>query len=167
MGITFTCEHCRREIQAPESAAGKRGKCPFCTQTTYIPLPVSEDDILDLAPIDEEEERRREEQIRQLHAAEKELLADKSDPAEPITERKNVTSEELYHFVVNYCLDMANGRLERAETIVARLKKFGYAGHQAIEDFLMGKAIEPALDIIPKKVLEGFLTQLADRMRQR
>ena len=167
MSITFTCEHCHKEVKAPEAAAGRRGKCPFCNQSTYIPLPVSEDDVLDLAPIDEEEERRRQENIRKLHEAEKELLKAAADEAEPTADdRASATPEGVYHHVVNYCIDMANGRLERANLTVAKLRKLGYAAHQAVEDFQTGKALEPSLDLIPTKVLQGFLTQLADSLRQ-
>lgn len=44
MSITFSCEHCGKKIKAPESKAGRKGKCPKCNQTIRIPLPSDETD---------------------------------------------------------------------------------------------------------------------------
>ncbi len=35
--IRFPCEHCGKMVEAPHSAAGKRGKCPFCRESCDIP----------------------------------------------------------------------------------------------------------------------------------
>ena len=67
--------------------------------------------------------------------------------------------------VVNYCLDMMQGDLERAETQAIQLKRFGPASLQAIDDFLGGRTLEPALDVIPVKVLQGFLKNLLGDLR--
>jgi len=161
MSIKFTCEHCRKQVKASDSAAGKRGKCPYCGQTSYIPAPVSEGDVLPLAPVDEGEERRRQEEIKRLREKERDLIAETGGPAPvPLEFREDLTSEDLHHFVVNYCLDMARGKLDRAAVHAAKLKEFGDLGRQAVEDFLTGGASEPALKEIPKPVLEGFLKQM-------
>ena len=59
MTIAFRCSHCHKDVQAPDAAAGKRGKCPFCGQSNYVPAPVAPADELDLAPVDEAADRRR------------------------------------------------------------------------------------------------------------
>ena len=76
MTITFRCEHCHKEVKAPDSAGGKRGKCPHCGQTSYIPSPVSEEDVLPLAPLDSAEERQRRKEIQALLEQERELRAE-------------------------------------------------------------------------------------------
>lgn len=76
MSITFRCEHCDKQIEAPDSAGGKRGKCPYCHQSNYIPRPVSEDELVPLAPIDEDQERRQQEEIDRLMKVERELRAE-------------------------------------------------------------------------------------------
>ena len=165
MSITIKCDGCQKEIKAPDAAAGKRGKCPYCGHSCYIPVPVSEDDLLPLAPDDEEEERKREQELR---AQARELLAEMGGTSGPSVDEKephHVPAEELYHFVVNYCMDMASGKLERAETHVARLKRHGYTGLQAVEDFLTGRAEEEAMKIIPKPVLTAYLNQLTQKLR--
>jgi len=37
MTIKFHCEHCRRLVQAPDSAGGRRGTCPHCQGSNFIP----------------------------------------------------------------------------------------------------------------------------------
>ena len=167
MTITFKCEHCHKEVTAPDTVAGKRGKCPYCKQTMYIPAPVSEDDVLDLAPIDEAEERRRQEEIRALREQDEALIAETGGNVPvPLEHRDDLTSEDLHHFVVNYCLQMAKGRLDRARLHAAKLGEFGSVGHEAVRDFQNQKVAEPALGEIPQPVLTGFLKQLVEEMGQ-
>jgi len=166
--VEFICEHCRREVTAPDEAAGKRGKCPYCNQTSYIPAPKSDDEEdLALAPLDDQADPQQDEELAELRKMEKLMLAeDAATPAsEPLEQRDKVTAEDVQHYVVNYCLDMAASRLDRAESHAAKLKRFGYAGIEAADDFLCGKALEPALDSIPVKVLHGFLEQLKSAIR--
>ncbi len=164
MSITFQCEHCRKEVKAPDAAAGKRGKCPFCGQSNYIPSPTS-GEALPLAPIDDEEERRREEEAHRLLNQEKALLSDRGAEAdEPLEHREDLAPEDVHHFVVNYCLDMANSNLQRAPAHVRRLKEFGALGVTAVDEFLKGNVEEPALKAIPERVLRGFLKQLRDQL---
>jgi len=168
MSITFQCQSCRKEVTAPDAAGGKKGKCPFCGEMNEIPLPpeAGEDDdgLIPLAPIDEEAERREREERRNLYAQEQNLLAESGGtPPVPLEHRDDLTSEELHHFVVNYCLDMAEGKLDRAQTYVAQLKGFGALGTQAVEDFASGTVDEPALKQIPQPVLQAFLKQLTEQ----
>lgn len=166
MSITFRCEHCGKDVQAPDAAAGKRGKCPFCGQSNYIPAPVAEEDLLPLAPVDEEEERKRAQEIRRLRDQDRELIAETGgQPDVPLEHRKDMTPEDLYHLVVNYCLDLANSNLERARTHVAKLRQFRLMAQQAVNDFLAGKASEQALSRIPPRVLQGFLARLRDELK--
>lgn len=165
MSITFQCEHCHKEVKAPDGAGGKRGKCPHCQQSCYIPAPVSDDELYDIAPLDEEGERQREEELRRIREQEKELLAeDKEAPSEPLDQRDDVAAEDLHHLVVNYCLDLASSKLPHAATHAKKLRGFGAAGIQAVDDFLGGGVTEPALDNIPAPVREGFLKQLREQL---
>ncbi|MBI5725237.1 MAG: hypothetical protein HZA50_14860 [Planctomycetes bacterium] len=165
MSITFPCEHCHKEIKAPDSAGGKRSKCPFCHQSTYIPCPVSENDVLPLAD-DEEDIKREQAELKKLREQERRLLAElgSAAPAEPLEKKKDLKAEDVHHFVVNFCLDMEDGNLERAQKHAADLKKFGLPGVQAVEDFISGAAKEDALRPIPPGVLKDFLAQLRGKL---
>ncbi|MFW6133250.1 MAG: hypothetical protein ACOC8F_05080 [Planctomycetota bacterium] len=167
MSITFHCEHCRKQIKAPDSAGGKRGKCPFCGQSNYIPTEVSDEDVLPLTPVDEEAERKREEELQRLVREEQSRLGEEDTLEEvPLDQRDSVSSRDLHHLVVNYCLDMAEGKLERAETHVEKLKGYGKPGVQAVDEFLTGNALEPALDEMPPKVKNGYLNQLREKVAE-
>ena len=165
MAITFRCRTCNNQIKAPDAAAGKKGKCPFCGHSNDIPAPPSEDDVIPLAEIDEEEERRAQQEIQALRQQEQDLLAETGgEPPVPLEHREEITSDDLHHFVVNYCLDMANGKLDRAETHVAQLRKYGSLAQDAVKDFAGGSASEPALGSIPQPVLQGFLKRLREQL---
>jgi len=168
MTITFLCEHCHKEVKGPDAAAGKRGKCPYCGHSSYVPYPGEDQKDIPLAPVDTEAERLREEEIRRLASLERDLRSELPGdlPPVPLGQRGDLTSEDLHHFVVNYCLDMSAGLLERADQHAAKLKEFRYLGHQAVEDFLTGKAAEESLSLgnIPPKVLEGLLKRLSKQL---
>jgi len=127
---------------------------------------VSEDEVLEVAPLDEAEERQREEELEDLLAQEDELLAEKDPDGDlpPLDQREDLTSNDLHHFVVNYCLDMSRSKLDRAQVHSAKLKKFGYLALEAVDDFVSGKAIEPALSQLPAALVQGFLKQLRQEL---
>jgi len=165
MTITFRCEHCHKDVKASDDATGKRGKCPFCGRSTYIPSPVGQDDVLPLVPIDESEERKLQDEIARLVAREKDLIAETGgEPPPPLDQREDVAAEDLHHIVVNYCLDMAGGNLQRAAMHVKKLRKFKETGIEAVEEFLAGTAAEAALDEIPPAVLKAFMEQLREQL---
>jgi hypothetical protein len=165
MPITFRCHNCHNEVTAPDSAAGRKGKCPFCGHAGEIPAPVREEDLIPMAPLDEEEERLAEAEVRSLLEQEKELLGETGGPAPvPLEFRGEIAAADLHHFVVTYCLDMADGKLHRAEMHAEKLGEYVPLAGQAVEDFISGTAMEPALDPIPRPVLQGFLRELKDRV---
>ena len=165
MAITFKCEHCHKKVSAPESVGGKRGKCPFCKGSTYIPMPVSEDEILDLAPLDDEEEQESKRLVEELRAQERELIANTGvSDSVPLSERENLSTEDLHHFVINYCIDMARGDLQRAKQHVTELKQFHKLGVEAVKYFQIVQGDEPSLAHIPPPVVQGFLKELAGKL---
>jgi len=168
MTIQFHCEHCGKKVEAPDEAGGRRGKCPYCKGSNYIPSG-GEAEALELAPVDEHAEKLRRQEVHDLIEAERDLLSETSlaSAAPRLSERDagEVAAEDLHHVVVNYCLDMTAGDLERAETHVTQLRRFGPAGLQAVDDFLSGRVLEPALDAVPVKVLQGFLKNLLGELR--
>jgi hypothetical protein len=165
MTLTFKCEHCHKKISAPDSAGGKRGKCPFCKESMYIPAPVAEDEILDMVPLDEEEEQQRRKLESELRARERDLIANSGGPDPvPLSERDDLVSDDLHHFVINYCLDMFTGNLARAYKHADDLKDFGKLGLEAVKYFQIVQGDEPALAKIPPPVVQGFLKDLLERL---
>ncbi len=168
MTIRFHCGSCGKLVEAPDQAGGRRGKCPYCEGSNYIPAAKTEKEF-DLAPLDEHEERIRKQEISSLFDAERDLRSETSfgEIGPRLSEQtgEDVKPADLHHLIVNYCLDMAAGNLERAQTHVDRLDRFEAVNLQAVDDFLSGRTIEPTLDAIPVKVLQGFLKNLLGQLR--
>lgn len=166
MPISFKCEHCGKQIEAPDSAGGQRGRCPYCKQSNYIPSPVSEEEIYDLAETDEEDDKRAASEREQLREQDLSLLSEMDQPGAPapLETKEDLEAGDIAHLIVNYCLDQADGNLERAEVHAAQLRKFGDVARGAVDDFISGKAIEAALDRIPAKALQGHLTKLREAL---
>jgi hypothetical protein len=126
---------------------------------------VEEEELIPLSPEGGEEDSAADEDSQEIKAMERELLHEMGrEPAMPLEEKEDLSSEDLYHLVVNYCMDMFAGNLERAESIARDLRKFKYTAAQAVEDFESGKATEAALKAIPAKVFQGFLAELKKRI---
>ncbi len=165
MTITFECEHCGKEVQAPDEAGGRKGTCPFCKKSNFIPAAESEDDLIPMAPIDEDDEKQQANLVRELMAKERDLRATAGEETPvPLEHKEDLGSEDLHHFVVNYCMDMAAGQTDRATNHVIQLNKFGSKAMDAIDDFVSGKALEPTLDTIPRKHLQQYLADLQRRL---
>ena len=168
MTITFHCEHCRKEVQAPDAAGGKRGKCPFCGTSNYIPAPPSDEDIIPLAPLDEEDERRRQQEVQDLLRQERDLLSEiGGQPVDPKDLQSADVKQDLRDQVVRYCLDMHAGKLPRAQAQSQALLRQGPAALQIVEDLMSGKEIDPALAAMPGGLLAGFLRQLRQELQKK
>ncbi len=44
MSIQFRCHHCNKRVQAPDSAGGKKARCPSCGQTVEVPIVKADDE---------------------------------------------------------------------------------------------------------------------------
>jgi hypothetical protein len=168
MTIQFHCEHCRKEIQAPDAAGGKRGKCPFCGTSNYIPAPVTEEDAIPLAPVDEEDELRRQKEVEDLLRQERDLLAETG--GQPVDPQERPRAEEakpdLRNLVVKHCLFMFAGKLPQAQAQTHLLTEHGAQAIQTVEDFMSGREIDPALANMPGGLLQGFLRQLKQHLEE-
>ncbi len=51
MPIQVTCQSCRGKFNAPDSAAGKKTKCPTCGGVIQIPTPAPAEEILEAEPV--------------------------------------------------------------------------------------------------------------------
>ncbi|MBN1942143.1 MAG: hypothetical protein JW849_02510 [Phycisphaerae bacterium] len=124
-----------------------------------------EDGLIPLSPLDEDEERRRRDALREDLQANRDLLAAMThQPSVPLEHRENLTTADLEHFVINYCLDTYDGRPDRAFQNVLQLRRFAALGIQTVQEFLDGKE-DPALKHIPSDQLPKLLRTLQDDIR--
>lgn len=185
MAIKFHCEHCGKSISAPDNAGGKKGRCPSCKEVVYVPAADVEE--LDLAPIDEDAERRRQRIVEESLRREHDLLLaqgrqEKSDNAPGDLNERNVeggvvlpeigqpgaaqhTAGDLRNMLVSYLAMMAGGQIEQADAIARQLKSDTRSARSAIEQFLSDPVPDARIAKLPPPVLGGFLKQLQQQLK--
>jgi phage FluMu protein Com len=194
MPIKFHCEHCGKSISAPDGGGGHKGKCPSCGKIVYVPEPDAEE--IDLAPVDESDERRRQRLIEENLRREHDLLMAQGrtektdDPPVDIDDRhgeggivlppisasftaatgagsqgKGPSTQDLRDLVVTYLAAMAEGQLDSAQKIIARLKAEPKAARIALDQFISDPVNDPRIAHLPPPVRGGFLKQLQQAIR--
>jgi hypothetical protein len=174
MPIELHCPQCEKLIRAPDNAGGKHGKCPYCDTKVYIPVPFADDDLLALAPVDEEEERRaereRQEALRYTTAMDKDSdlkVAPPDDAAGPRSagRRPDAPGEviEVGELAERFVLAMRDSKLEDADRIARQLKRAGSRARDHIEGMLLDPT-PPPIEGVPKPLVHGFLKALLERL---
>lgn len=187
MPIEIHCTHCNHLIKAPDDAAGKMGKCPHCQGVNYIPRPTTENDELDLAPIDEAEEQHRKKAAMEDAAYQRRLLHERNIPGEaggkpagrsggPATpgarrtgdaasaSTSAVTSKEVALLIVRFVDAMSAGKLEQADEYATKLASHKNAALVALDEISRDDSNTYGLPVLPRPVLIGFLKQLRSRL---
>jgi hypothetical protein len=172
MAIEFHCEHCGKTVRAKGEHAGKRGRCPSCQQSVYIPTPDDELEPLDFAPVDEDAQRREEEMLRESQDLARQLRSDREaaesggstppSPRAPTGSDALLSKEQLRVKIISYVQEMAAGNLEAGEKLADDIHQ-QQALAEPIIDNIAGDEIPPEeLSDVPRPVLQGFLRQLRE-----
>jgi hypothetical protein len=168
MSIELHCPKCGKVIRAPDNAGGKHGKCPYCKESVYVPMPAEEVEEIGLAPIDEEEEQRLAEERRR--SIEYITAVDHGTDTRGITDDDGPSSTTPGEVVdVPACVEMfivamRDSKLEDADDAVADLKR---AGSRA-KDYVQGLTVDempPEVENVPPPVVQGFLKTLLNRLK--
>ncbi len=181
MAIQFHCEHCGESVAAPDDTGGTRGKCPHCQRKIYIPMPEEEESgELPLAPLDQEDERRRLEARREATRLQQELLQEQSAPGEPkkprrdglsATGAKNVPvalpAKELNRLIVQFVEAMGGGNLDQADKLAAKLSPHKSQATILLNTMSSEELSAYGLPVLPRPVLMGFLSQLRMKLQGR
>lgn len=164
MGITFHCDHCGRKIEAKDDAGGKWGKCPACQNKVYIPDPHAEEEELKLAPIDEEEEKRKEQMKKETYEITQDILEQKNIPEgeeEPQEQTgPKLSDKELKETIIGCLKDMHEGNDEDAEQKKKNLAANKARGMQVLEQIALSDIPEPELEGIAQQELSGYIREL-------
>ncbi|MDD4892039.1 MAG: hypothetical protein PHU85_19125 [Phycisphaerae bacterium] len=181
MPIKFHCEHCGKSISAPDDAGGKKGRCPSCKETVYVPA--AQADELGLAPLDDEEERRRKQLVEDSLRREHDLLAAQARRDESKEPPPNIddphgeggialpevpqpsAAGNLREMVLAYLSHMTRGRLDMADAVVKQLLADPKAARAAISQVQADPARDPRVASVPAPVLNGFLRQLLQQLK--
>jgi DNA-directed RNA polymerase subunit RPC12/RpoP len=170
MSISFHCEHCGKRIQAPDTAAGKKGKCPACHNQVFVPPAEMGDDELKLAPINESEIEREKRLIAESFKLRQSILSETAEPDEgkgvkpakpaAIADDKKVTAQ-----IVTYLKLMVNGDIDKAERIANGIKSFGDQAADILDQIAYGEKSLDELEDIPQQVLFGMIKELQEKLR--
>ncbi len=162
MPITFHCECCKKKVTAKDSSGGKWGKCPYCNHKCYIPsIRPPDAEELKLAPIDEEEEKKYNNMMREARGLKDALLLQKREP-EP--EDNTIDDRKLTTLVIMYLRQMADGQTEDAQQTADKIVPFKDQTKAILERILTSERPEPELTDVPNKSLVGFARNILTRI---
>jgi hypothetical protein len=174
MSIELHCTKCGKLVRAPDDAGGRRGKCPYCGESVYIPLPPDENDEIRIAPVDEEEERRAEELRREsteyfasvghgTDVPETGGAADTGRRADATPAADEVVDIDLE--VEAYIAAMRDSKLDIVEQTSERLKGTGSRARDYVQNLLHDEML-PEVKGVPPPLIKAFLKKLLDRMTE-
>ncbi|OHB56788.1 MAG: hypothetical protein A2173_04260 [Planctomycetes bacterium RBG_13_44_8b] len=162
MSISFHCENCKKKITASDTAGGKWGKCPACNHRCYVPMPKSEDEEeLKLAPIDEEEEKRYEQAMRETHNLTGMLLHQADTPEDSGSQTASAERE----LIIKYLKQMTEGQLDEAKKSAVQILSSRSKSKTILESMLKSNRPVPELANVPQKVLAGFINSLLAKLK--
>lgn len=170
MSIEIHCSQCNKLIKAPDNAGGKRGKCPYCSNSVYIPMPHDDDDVIGLAPIDEAEEQRAEKERRVAARYASEVAhgtdagPDNTESSSPSSKDSGTANINVEEEVENFLRAMGTSSLDDAEAAVTRLNRAGKNAKQHIKD-QNAEDLAALVGGIPVPVVKGFLKTLLGRLK--
>jgi len=172
MSIELHCPQCAKLIRAPDEAGGRRGKCPYCKNSVYIPTPPDDSGDISLAPLDitdkQKEEALRRESIKFAsmvdHETDTKGISDVSAteqdaPVVPIAAEDVDPAAEVESFI----RAMRDSRLDDADAAADRLKAAGRGARKYVRS-LIAEGTPPVVENVPPPVVTGFLKSLKDRL---
>jgi hypothetical protein len=167
MPIKLHCDHCGKKIEAPDNAGGKWGKCPACHNKLYVPLPVTGDDELKVAPLDESEVQKQKQLIAETYRFTRDILEEQNAPEAPPTHSgpaAQISEQQLTEYIVRYLRQMVDGKLDEAQRTAERIVPYRRKATVILDQFAKSDAPDPELEDIPKQVLSGFIRNLRTRI---
>jgi hypothetical protein len=162
MSIQFRCEGCGKTVKAPDSAAGKQGRCPACKHVMYVPLPPEQREEIPVAP-EEDAEHARAAQLKEDQALLDQLAKEQTAPAdgEVASAPSGDTIEAL---TVRFVLSASQGQMERAERFAAQLARSGQQAQETVDRMMLEQIPHDDLKDLPAAVVNGYLKQLREKL---
>ena len=175
--IRITCNHCNHVIKAPRQAAGKRGKCPHCHNSVYVPTPQEDLEEIPLAAGDEDSLARAD---RLEKEAQDVAAAIRRETSAPPGERPQPDSgsprdaashpdsrqpaADVNGAIIRYLLAMQASDLENSEDIARELKGSARQAKSKIQQMMVDAIRPEALRSLPEGLYQGFLRKLLEQL---
>lgn len=172
MAIEFHCQHCGHLVRTADEHAGKRGKCPRCNNSVYIPTPSEQIEPLKLTPLDDADERHEQELLEESRELAQRILQEKDVPPESVAHPAprpepvgdiRLTAANMENLVIEYALNMAQGNLREAEELALEIRTNMRAAEEVMQRLTVDEIPPPRLAKIPRPVLVGFFKQLREK----
>ena len=168
MTITFHCEKCKKQIKAPDNTGGKWGSCPHCEHRCYVPLPPDDsEEQLALAPIDENEECKYHDMMRETFDLTRNILSETDVPKEDKDARPGANEyneRELIKNIIFYLRQMTDGKLDQAQKTAEYIKPFKKQAQDLLKRMTRTERSEPELADIAPTVLKGLIKNLLSQL---
>jgi len=169
MAIEFHCDHCGKLVRTTNENAGKRGKCPHCGNSVYVPTPTDDIEPLRLAPLDEEEEREQRRLLDESRSVARQLREEKhppppettTPPTPPPTNDARLPSD-METLVIDYVVCMSQGKLNEAEQLAEEIHTDMARAEEILQRLTMDELPPAQLAEIPRPVVNGFIKQLRE-----
>lgn len=171
MTIEFHCQHCGKLVRTGEEHAGKRGQCPYCHNSVYIPTPAEKLEPLKLTPVDATDERRRKALLDESRDLTQRILHERETPTDavppvsappPVGDVRLITAN-MESLVIQYAQCMARGDLAQAQELAGDIRLNLRAADEVVQRLMADDIPRPELAGIPRPVLTGFFRQLREK----
>ena len=174
MSIELHCPKCGKLIRAPDNAGGRHGKCPYCKESVYVPLPPDDSEEIGLAPVDDEALQRaaelKRESARYVAAVDHDTdvspdTGGADDPSPDGDGPPGLRGEviDIDAEVESYIVAMRDSKLDQADAAANRLKTTGQDARGYIQRLMEGQS-PLEVEGVPPPVVKGFLKALLDRL---
>lgn len=174
MAIEFHCEHCGTTIRAGDEHAGKRGQCPHCHNSVYIPTPPDQLETLDLTPIDESDELRQKKLMDESRELAHGIMSDLDTGAVPAvgpvphrspppTDDIRLVKAAMEDLIIRYAQCMAKGDLAQAENLAAEIRADMSVANEVMQALTLDEIPPDQIADVPRPVLVGFFKQLREK----
>lgn len=175
MTIEFHCEHCGKKIKAPAKAGGKRGKCPSCHNSIYVPEEhLEQEEELKLAPLDENVEKNRAELIAETFSLTQNILDEKNlpdippeeapsnvqEPFIPTMDLEPMDPKELRDTIIRYMRWMAAGQEQDAQNLVEVIASAPQEAITILDEIALSEIPDDELAHIQPHMISGFVRTL-------
>ncbi len=167
MAISFHCEHCRKKVEAPDSAGSKWGRCPACHKKVYVPSPDS-DEELKLAPINTGDLEEQKQLMAETYELTQDILREREVPnglPGASASASRVSDRELTTHIIVYLRQMADGELLQAQKTTAKIIQFKSAAKEILKKMAKAERPEPELADIAPRVLLGLIKDLNAKLK--
>ena len=165
MSISFNCVRCKKKVKAPDTAGGQYGTCPHCKYKCFIPMPHDDSEPeLKLADIDEEEERKYSNMMRETHHLSQNILHETAGDEAVDSSGEPMSERELIKNIVVYLRMIADGQLDQAERLAAKIRGNASAAKGILKRMARTERPEPELEGIPPRILLRLMKDLSSSL---